>query len=115
MEGIEVERAADGREAVDLFEASGIGGFDFVLMDVKMPVMDGLSAARAIRGLERADAKTIPIIAITANTFQEDRDSAKEAGMDGFVPKPFDAEQLYDVLREFKGRAGGGESRTALV
>ena len=80
-----------------------------------MPVMDGLSAARAIRGLERADAKTIPIIAITANTFQEDRDSAKEAGMDGFVPKPFDAEQLYDVLREFKGRAGGGESRTALV
>ncbi len=104
MEGVVVSRAADGKQAVDLFSASEPGGFDFVLMDVKMPVMDGLAAARAIRELDRPDAKTVPIIAITANTFQEDRDSTKEAGMDGFVPKPFDAEQLYDILREFKVR-----------
>lgn len=105
MEGIAVRRAANGQEAVDLFAASATGEFDFVLMDVKMPVMDGLAAAKAIRALARDDARTVPIIAITANTFQEDRDSAKEAGMDGFVPKPFDAEQLYDALRESKRRA----------
>lgn len=113
MEGVGVERAANGQEAVDLFAASEPSGFDFVLMDVKMPVMDGLAAARAIRALDRPDARTVPIIAITANTFQEDRDSAKDAGMDGFVPKPFDAEQLYDVLRGFKGRAGGNEKQIA--
>ena len=105
MEGIAVRRAANGQEAVDLFAASATGEFDFVLMDVKMPVMDGLAAAKAIRALARDDARTVPIIAITANTFQEDRDSAKEAGTDGFVPKPFDAEQLYDALRESKRRA----------
>ena len=102
MEGVEVKRAADGQEALDLFAASDPGGFDFVLMDVKMPVMDGLTSTESIRALDREDARTVPIIAITANTFQEDRDSAEAAGMDGFVPKPFDAEQLYDVLRRFK-------------
>ncbi|WP_139653326.1 ATP-binding protein [Raoultibacter phocaeensis] len=108
MEDVSVVRADNGRKAVDLFAASEPGGFDFVLMDVKMPVMDGLAAAKAIRALDRDDARTVPIIAITANTFQEDRDSAKAAGMNGFVPKPFDAEQLYDALREFLRRKERG-------
>ncbi|MEG0758097.1 MAG: ATP-binding protein, partial [Raoultibacter sp.] len=102
MEGMEVSRAVDGQQVVDLFVQSEPGSIDFILMDVKMPIKDGLEAATEIRDLDRTDAKTVPIIAITANTFQEDRDSAKAAGMNGFVPKPFDAEQLYDVLREHK-------------
>lgn len=99
MEGVRVQRASNGREAVDIFSASEPGSFDFVLMDVKMPVLDGLEAAAEIRKLDRADAKTTHIIALTANTFQEDREDAAAAGMDGFVPKPFDARQLYDALR----------------
>lgn len=101
MQGLSVDRAADGREAIDLFEASEAGAYDFVLMDVRMPVLDGLAAARAIRSLDRADARKVPIVALTANTFQEDREEARAAGMDGFVPKPFDANQLYDALRGF--------------
>lgn len=101
MEGVRVQRASNGREAVDMFCASEPGSFDFVLMDVKMPVLDGLEAAAEIRMLDRADAKTTHIIALTANTFQEDREDAAAAGMDGFVPKPFDARQLYDALRSF--------------
>lgn len=104
MQGVSVDRAADGREAIDLFEASKTGTYDFVLMDVRMPVLDGLAAARAIRSLDRADARTVPIVALTANTFQEDREEARAAVMDGFVPKPFDANQLYDALRVFLSR-----------
>ena len=101
MEGVSVDRAANGREDVALFADAEPGFYDFVLMDVKMPVLDGLEAAVAIRSLDRADARTVPIVALTANTFQEDRDDAAAAGMDGFIPKPFDARQLYDVLRGF--------------
>ena len=101
MQGIETQRAANGREAVDLFAASEPGSFDFVLMDVKMPLLDGLEAAAEIRALERDDARTVPIIALTANTFQEDREDAAAAGMNGFIPKPFDAQQLYDTLRSY--------------
>ena len=101
MQGIETQRAANGREAVDLFAASEPGSFDFVLMDVKMPLLDGLEAAAEIRALERDDAHTVPIIALTANTFQEDREDAAAAGMNGFIPKPFDAQQLYDTLRSY--------------
>lgn len=101
MEGVETKRAANGREAVDLFAQSVPGTFDFVLMDVKMPVLDGLEAAAEIRALARVDAREIPIIALTANTFQEDREDAAAAGMNGFIPKPFDAQQLYDTLRSF--------------
>lgn len=101
MQGMDAQRAANGREAVELFAASKPGSFDFVLMDVKMPVLDGLEAAATIRALSREDARTVPIIALTANTFQEDRDDAATAGMNGFIPKPFDAQQLYDTLRSF--------------
>ena len=100
MEGVAVDRAANGREAVDLFASAEPGRYDFVLMDVKMPVLDGLGAAAEIRALPRHDARDVPIVALTANTFQEDRDDAAAAGMDGF-PKPFDARQLYETLRSF--------------
>ena len=101
MQGVEAKRAANGREAVDMFAASEPGSFDFVLMDVKMPLLDGLEAAAEIRALPRDDARTVPIIALTANTFQEDREDAAAAGMNGFIPKPFDAQQLYGTLRSF--------------
>lgn len=106
MQGVEARRAANGREAVDMFEASEPGAFDFVLMDVKMPLLDGLEAAIEIRSLDREDARTVPIIALTANTFQEDREDAAAAGMDGFIPKPFDAQQLYETLRSYLPRKG---------
>lgn len=106
MQGVEARRAANGREAVDMFDASEPGAFDFVLMDVKMPLLDGLEAAIEIRALDREDARTVPIIALTANTFQEDREDAAAAGMDGFIPKPFDAQQLYETLRSYLPRKG---------
>lgn len=98
MKDMTVDRAADGQQAVDLFTASSAGTYDVILMDVNMPVKDGLTAAQEIRALPRSDAQTIPILAMTANTFQEDRDKAAHAGMTGFLPKPFDVEQLYKAL-----------------
>ena len=68
--------------------------------------LDGLEAAIEIRALDREDARTVPIIALTANTFQEDREDAAAAGMDGFIPKPFDAQQLYETLRSYLPRKG---------
>lgn len=97
---IEVERAADGRQAAELFAHSPQGYFDVILMDINMPVKNGLEAAREIRAMARADARTVPILAMTANTFQEDRDQAMAAGMTGFLPKPFDVEQLYRALQD---------------
>ncbi len=102
LEGATADHAANGREAVDMFAASEVGFYDFVLMDVQMPVLDGLSAAAEIRALDRPDAGEVPIIALTANTFQEDRDNAAAAGMNAFVPKPFDAQQLYKTICSFK-------------
>ena len=72
--------------------------YDAILMDIRMPVMDGLEAARRIRALDRDDAKTIPIIAMTANAFQEDRKASREAGMDEHLSKPIQLEQLYKTL-----------------
>ena len=69
-------------------------------------LLDGLEAAIEIRALDREDARTVPIIALTANTFQEDREDAAAAGMDGFIPKPFDAQQLYETLRSYLPRKG---------
>lgn len=109
MKGVTADRAANGREAVDLFAAAAPGFYDIVLMDVQMPVLDGLSAVRELRALDRPDAHTVPIVALTASTFQEDRDDAAAAGMDGFLPKPFDARQLYGVLHRFLP-SGGSEA-----
>ena len=99
MQQVEVERAADGAQAVQLFASQPEWHYDLILMDVNMPVMDGLEATRQIRAMDRADAAGIPIVAMTANTFQEDRDRTKSAGMTGFLPKPFDAGQLYEVIK----------------
>ena len=88
----------DGQEAVELFRNSELGEFDVILMDIMMPVMNGYEAAKTIRSLNREDAKTIPIIAMTANAFTEDRIKAKEAGMDEHVAKPVDMELLIKVI-----------------
>lgn len=106
-QGIEARRAENGRKALEAFERSGIGEFDAILMDVQMPQMSGLEASKAIRALEREDAKTIPIIAMTANAFKEDEQSALASGMTGFVPKPIDTQRLLEELgRAVKRRRG---------
>lgn len=96
--GAVVRRAKNGRLAVELFQDAGPGAFQAILMDIQMPEMNGLEAAAAIRALDLPDAKTIPIIAMTANTFQEDVEAAMAAGMTGFLSKPVDVEALYSVL-----------------
>ena len=88
----------DGQEAVELFRNSEPGEFDVILMDIMMPVMNGYEATKMIRSLDREDAKKIPIIAMTANAFTEDRIKAKEAGMDEHVAKPVDMELLIKVI-----------------
>ena len=90
----------DGQEAVELFRNSEPGEFDVILMDIMMPVMNGYEATKMIRSLDREDAKTIPIIAMTANAFTEDRLRAKEAGMDDHVAKPVDVNLLIKVIRK---------------
>lgn len=104
-QGMAVDRAEDGRQAVELFGKSVEDFYAIILMDVNMPGMDGLTATREIRSLNRPDAAVIPILAMTANTFQEDRDRATACGMDGFLPKPFDVAQLYQLLRASLGKA----------
>lgn len=102
-QGAKITWVENGHKAVQAFSDSAAGEFQAVLMDIQMPVMDGLAAAKAIRTLERPDAARIPIIAMTANTFQEDRDAAAAAGMTGFIPKPLDKEYLYAKLMELTG------------
>ena len=82
-------------------ERAGEGEFDAILMDVQMPVMNGYDATRAIRALEREDARTIPIIAMTANAFAEDEKEALDAGMDIHLAKPIDIELLKQVIRQY--------------
>jgi CheY-like chemotaxis protein len=94
---IEVE---NGQEAVSAFESSETGFFDLIFMDVQMPIMDGYEATGAIRRLDRDDAQTIPIIAMTANAYKEDVDKALAAGMDGHVAKPVDIDIVTRVLAD---------------
>ena len=98
--GAEVTKAWNGQETVELFRNSEPGEFDVILMDIMMPVMNGYEATKMIRSLDREDAKTIPIIAMTANAFTEDRLRAKEAGMDDHVAKPVDVNLLIKVIRK---------------
>ena len=98
--GIKVTKAADGQQAVEAFAASPVGGFDAILMDVMMPVRDGHEATRAIRAMDRPDAKTVPIFAMTANAFDEDRKSAEACGMNGFLSKPIDIEEFVLTLQK---------------
>lgn len=103
VRGIETRRAADGQEAVELFTASAPGEYQAVLMDIQMPVKNGHEAASEIRASGRPDAG-VPIIAMTANTFKEDKEKAYAAGMNGFVPKPVDPDCLFSALEECMSR-----------
>ena len=100
-EGADVTKAWNGQEAVELFRNSKPGEFNVILMDIMMPVVNGYEATKMIRSLDREDAKKIPIIAMTANAFTEDRIRAKEAGMDEHVAKPVDVELLIKVIHKF--------------
>ena len=92
------DRAKNGRIAVETFASHEEGYYDAVLMDMRMPEMDGLEATRAIREMDRADAKTIPIIALTANAFDEDVQRSLQAGLNAHLSKPIDPDSLYETL-----------------
>ncbi|MBQ6373322.1 MAG: response regulator [Clostridia bacterium] len=98
MRGMEVDLAENGLVAVDLFESRGPGYYDAILMDMRMPEMDGLEATRTIRNLPRDDAKTIPIIALTANAFDEDVQRSMQAGLNAHLSKPVEPEALFETL-----------------
>ena len=97
---MDVDWAKDGQQAVTAFEAAPLGYYDIILMDVRMPVMDGYEAAKALRRLDRSDAATVPIITMTANAFEEDVNDAREAGMNAYVTKPIDPKVLYKTLSQ---------------
>lgn len=98
MRDMTVDHAENGQIAADMFATSEIGAYDAVLMDVRMPVLDGLGATEAIRALNRPDAKTVPIIAMTANAFDEDVQRSLQAGMNAHLSKPVEPERLYETL-----------------
>ena len=100
MKGIEADHAKDGKEALAMFDNSAPGYYDAILMDVRMPVMDGLETTAAIRALLRKDAQSIPIIALTANAFAEDVQRSLQVGMNAHLSKPVEPEQLYATLEE---------------
>ncbi|MBR2800054.1 MAG: response regulator [Oscillospiraceae bacterium] len=100
LKDAEADHAENGRIAVEMFEKSQPGTYAAILMDIRMPVMDGLEAAAAIRALDRPDAKKIPIIALTANAFDEDVQRSLQAGMNAHLTKPVDADHLYQTLEE---------------
>lgn len=99
--GCDVHVAENGQIGVDMFRDSGPGQYDAILMDIRMPVMDGLEAAREIRALDRDDAKTIPIIAMSANAFDEDIRKSLDAGMNAHLAKPIEPEILYSELKKY--------------
>ena len=98
--GMIVQVAEDGQKGVDAFSKAPVGYFHCVLMDLRMPVMDGIEAAKAIRSMDRPDAGTVPILAMTADAFSDDVKKCLKAGMNGHVAKPIDPQKLYDTLAE---------------
>ena len=100
LRDVEADHAENGQIAVDMFSQSAVGTYSAILMDVRMPVMNGLEATRAIRSLDRADAKTIPIIALTANAFDEDVQRSLQAGMNAHLSKPVESEHLFETLEQ---------------
>ena len=104
MNGFSVTCACDGQEALECFCSSGPGGFDAILMDIRMPVMDGLEATRQIRTSGKPDSRTIPIIALTANAFDEDTKKSMESGMDGHLSKPIQVGLMMELLGKCIGR-----------
>jgi len=99
--GCAVDEAENGQVGIDRFMASGVGHYDFILMDIRMPVTDGLEATRQIRAADRPDARTIPIIAMSANAFAEDVAKSREAGIDEHLSKPVDADAMYRVIQKY--------------
>ena len=112
--GARTTMVANGKEAVNTFEYTSIGTYDYILMDIMMPEMDGYEASRQIRAMNRPDAKTVPIIALTANAFSEDAQRAAEAGMDAHMTKPFDFDKLKKCMSEIKQSGRSPERRTSL-
>ena len=110
LEDIEAEHAVNGEVAVRMFSEKPVDYYDAILMDVRMPVMDGLNATRAIRALDRPDAKAVPIIAMTANVFDEDVQRSLQAGMNAHLSKPIETEHLYDTMARLIAER---ESRTS--
>ena len=102
--GAEVVTANDGKEAVDLFAEADPGTFDCILMDLMMPVMSGYEAAHVIRGMNRSDAKSVPIIALSANAFEEDVALAKDAGMNEHLAKPVDIRKMFALMNRLRCR-----------
>ncbi|MEG0157618.1 MAG: response regulator, partial [Anaerovoracaceae bacterium] len=96
--GFQVEHAENGVMAIEKFASASVGYYHAILMDIRMPIMDGLQATTIIRNLDKEDAKTIPIIAMTANAFAEDAESSKKAGMNAHLAKPIDPMLLYKTL-----------------
>lgn len=103
MTGVKIETAENGKEAVDMMMASEPGYYDLVLMDIQMPVMNGYDATCAIREMDREDARSIPIVAMTANAFLEDVQKAKASGMNEHMMKPLDIDQLQKMLARWLG------------
>ena len=99
--GAYVTKAVNGRQAVEVFRQNSPGTFDIILMDVMMPIMNGYEATRCIRAMERSDAKTIPIIAMTANAFVEDVERARQAGMNAHLAKPLDVQEMLNVMAKY--------------
>ena len=99
--GANITKAVNGAQAVDIFKNNPPGTFDMILMDVMMPVMNGYEATRSIRSMERADAREIPIIAMTANAFAEDAETAKQAGMNAHLSKPLDIQKMLTVIAKY--------------
>ena len=99
--GLDVDDADDGTVAVEKFKAAPTNRYDLILMDVQMPKMNGYEATRAIRALNRPDAKTVPIVAMTANAFEEDKDNALKAGMNDHLAKPLDIPKLLATLTKY--------------
>lgn len=107
--GAVITPAINGQEAIDLFEQSKPYTFDFILMDIQMPIRNGYEAAQAIRAMERPDSKVIPILALTANAFKKDEEQALASGMDGFVTKPLNINTLLEKLYEIGSHGGKQE------
>ena len=104
-EKMTVTCASNGLEGLDLFSSSKEGEFDAILMDIRMPIMNGIEAAESIRSLNRKDAKTIPIIAMTANAFDDDIKQTSAAGMNEHLAKPINVNLLYSTLRKYIGKS----------
>lgn len=107
--GAVVDSAQNGKEALDYYLDSSPGYYHLILMDVNMPVMDGLEAVRAIRDSGREDAAMIPVIAMTADVFKEDINKCREAGMNAHIGKPVELDKLYSTLRRFLNTGKSGE------